>query len=109
MFESLSQFDPKSVAIGISIASIVVALLMRRVLKMVSVFTSNTKTKIDEILLENVRLPIQVLIITFGFFLAVKYYQPAFSIGAITILQIFSILWIIAITFLVSRVIKSGF
>jgi small-conductance mechanosensitive channel len=109
MFESLSQFDPKSVAIGISIASIVVALLMQRVLKMVSVFTSNTKTKIDEILLANVRLPIQVLIITFGFFLAVKYYQPDFSIGGITILQIFSILWIISITFLVSRIIKSGF
>ncbi len=109
MFESLSQFDPKSVAIGIGIASIVVALLMHRVLKIVTVFASNTKTKIDGILIENVRLPIQVLIIAFGFFLAVKYYQSDFSIGGITILQIFSILWIIAITFLVSRIIKSGF
>ena len=35
MFESLSQFDPKSVAIGIIITSIVVALLMRRVLKII--------------------------------------------------------------------------
>ncbi len=109
MFESLNQFDPKSVAIGISITSIIIALLMRRVLKVISVFTSNTKTKIDEILVKNIRLPIQILIITFGFFLAVKFYQPNFSVGAVTILQIFSILWIIAITFLVSRIIKSGF
>jgi small-conductance mechanosensitive channel len=109
MLEYLSQFDPKIVAIGIVVASIILAILMRRVLKIVSKFTAKTKTQIDEIVLENIRSPIQVLIITFGFFFAVKYSQPDFGIGSITILQIFSILWIIAITFLVSKIIKALF
>ncbi len=109
MLEYLSQFDSNSVSISIIIISIIFAILMRRVLKIVAKFTAKTKTKVDEIILENIRSPIQVLIITFGFFFAVKYSQPEFSIGSISILQIFSILWIIAITFLVSRIIKALF
>jgi len=109
MLEYLSQFDPNAVSIGIIIISIIFAILMRRVLKIVSKFTAKTKTKIDEIVLENIRSPIQVLIITFGFFFAVKYYQSNFTIGTVSVLQIFSILWIIAITFLVSRIIKALF
>jgi MscS family membrane protein len=109
MLEYLSKFDPNAVSIGIIIISIILAILMRRVLKIVSKFTAKTKTKIDEIVLENIRSPIQVLIITFGFFFAVKYYQSNFTIGTVSVLQIFSILWIIAVTFLVSRIVKSLF
>ena len=109
MFEYLSQFDSKSVAVGIIITSIVLAILMRRALKIIGTFAAKTKTKIDEIVIENIRLPLQVLIITFGFFFAVEYYDPGFAIGTISILKIFSILWIIAITFLVSRIIKALF
>ena len=109
MIEYLSQFDPNSVSIGIIIFSIILAILVRRGLKVVGNFAANTKTQVDEIILGNIRAPIQVLIVTFGFFFAVKYSQPAFTVGTITVLQIFSILWIIAITFLVSRIIKSLF
>ena len=73
MIEYLTQFDPKSVSIGIVIFSIILAILMRRVLKVVGNFAANTKTQVDEIILGNIRAPIQVLIVTFGFFFAVKY------------------------------------
>ena len=109
MLEYLSQFDSGYVAIGIVIASFVIAFLVRRVLKLIGTFTAKTKTQIDEIVLKNISLPIQLLIVTFGSFFAVKYYQSDFAIGAISVLQIFSILWIIAITFLVSRIVKALF
>ena len=109
MLEYLSQFDSRYVAIGIVIASFVIAFLVRRVLKIVGNLAAKTKTQIDEIVLKNISLPIQVLIVTFGLFFAVKYYQSDFAIGTISVLQIFSILWIIAITFLVSRIIKAVF
>lgn len=109
MFESLSQFDPKSVAIGIVAASFILAILARKFLKIVGNLASKTKTQIDEIVLRNISLPIQALIVTFGSFFAVKYYQSDFTIGTISMLQIFSILWIIAITFLVSRIVKALF
>jgi len=109
MLEYLSQFDPRYVAIGIVIASFVIALLVRRVLKIIGNLASKTKTQIDEIVLRNIGLPIQVLIITFGSFFAVKYYHSDFAIGTVSVLQIFSILWIISITFLVSRIIKALF
>jgi small-conductance mechanosensitive channel len=109
MIEYLSQFDSGYVAIGIVIASFIIAFLVRRILKIIGNLASKTKTQIDEIVLRNISFPIQVLIVTFGSFFAVKYYQSDFAIGTISVLQIFSILWIIAITFLVSRTIKALF
>ena len=109
MLEYLSQFDPKIVAISIVAASFILAILARRFLKIVGNLTAKTKTQIDEIVLKNISLPIQVLIVTFGLFFAVKYYQSDFAIGAVSVLQIFSILWIIAITFLVARIVRALF
>ena len=105
----LENYDPRIVALGIFGVSILFALLMKRFLKIVGSFTEKTKTTLDETILENIRLPIQLIVITLGLFLAIKYSFPEISLGAVGVLQIFSALWIFSVAFLTARLTRSFF
>jgi len=93
----------------IVLITLFLAAVTKKILKIGGRISSNTKTKIDEIILAHIGRPIQIIVLTFGLFFAIRYLDADIAIGTISLFQIFSALWVIAVAFLVARIIKAFF
>lgn len=101
--------NPYVVSIGIVIGSVILAVFARRILGVLGKITKKTRTKLDEIILDYVRFPIQILILSFGLFFAIQYTGADISIGQVTLNQIFAAVWVFAVAFLAAKIIKALF
>ncbi len=101
--------NPYVISLGIIIGSIILSLLTRRILKVASVFTAKTRTKLDNFIIEHIKRPIQLLILTLGLFFAIKYVGWEITLGQISLIQIFTSFWIFAVAYLVARIIQAFF
>jgi MscS family membrane protein len=97
------------IAIIIILLTICIAKLTKYLIKYVIKISSKTKTKLDNLLAEHINSPLQIIILTIGFFIAFKYIYPNFQIGNIDIEQIFTIIWVLAGALLINKITNALF
>jgi len=83
--------------------------MMNFVLKKLIKFSSKTKTKFDDIIIDMIKGPLRLIILTIGLFIAFNYVYPDFSFGIITLNKIFSVIWIGAGALLFNKIINAFF
>jgi MscS family membrane protein len=97
------------IAILIILLTIGVTKLTKKLINKLIKASSKTKTKLDNILAEHINSPLQIIILTIGFFFAFKYIYPDFQIGNINIEQIFTVIWILAGALLINKITNALF
>ncbi len=97
------------IAIGIIIGTLIISQIVNFIIKKIIHLSAKTKTKLDDIIFDTLKRPIQLVILTIGFFVAIQYIYPGFNIGTITLTTIFSVIWILTGAFLFNKIINAFF
>jgi small-conductance mechanosensitive channel len=97
------------VGLGIIVGTVIVAQILNFILAKIIKFTAKTKTKIDDLIINEIKSPLKIIIITIGLFISFKYIYPDFAIGLITLEKIFTVIWVLAGAFLVTKIINAIF
>lgn len=97
------------VSIGIIIATLIIAQIVSMIMKKIVRFSSKTDTKLDDIIIDAIKSPIRIIIITIGFFVAFKYVYPTFTVGDVGLENLFSVVWILAAAFLFNKIVNALF
>ena len=97
------------VPIIIFVISIGAAIIISIILRFVAKHASKTKSTLDDQIINAIRNPIFLAIISIGAYVALKYYNPGLAVRGVSITFIFTILWIIIVAFFVARILKGFF
>ena len=97
------------IALGIVIVTIFLSKIAGKLLKKILHLSSKTKTKLDDIVIDMIKTPIKIIILTIGFFIAFKYIYPNFVVGSVDITGIFKVIWILAGALLINKIINALF
>ncbi len=93
-------------SVGVFVISVVVAKIVNRILKVhVKKLVSKTKTKIDDILLNIVRVPIYIFLLTLGLYGSLRIF-PLFKEYVSIINKVFFVLAILIIAYSFTKIVK---
>jgi len=97
------------VPIIIFVISIGLAIVISLILKFVSHHAKKTKNTLDDEIVFALRRPVCFIIISIGLYIALKYYNPDLAVKGITLISIFSVIWIILAAYGVASILKGIF
>jgi small-conductance mechanosensitive channel len=97
------------IALGIIIITLFLSKITGKLLKIILHISSKTKTKLDDIVINMIKRPVKIIVLTVGFFIAFKYIYPDFVVGSINITSIFKVIWILAGAILINKIVNAFF
>ena len=93
----------------IFLVSLGIAYVISIIMKFIGKATKKTKSRLDDEIINAIRSPIFLAIISIGAYVALRTYNPDLAIKTISLTFIFTIIWIIIAAYFVSRILKGFF
>ena len=95
------------IAVGIVVGSWILAYIVTFIISKIAKIASKSKTRIDDIVINNLRAPVKVVLLLIGLFVALKYAGLDFTYKTVTLDSIFIVIFILVGGFVITRVIHS--
>ena len=96
-------------AAGVFVLFIILSFVAAFILKKLAHLTKKTKTNLDDKIMGALKNPIRWLLVSIGLFLALDWLFPGIVYGGYTLVQGFTIIWVLITTYVVANVIKVVF